>query len=83
MSKSYVPYYRVSTKQQGHSGLGLESQVSAVERTTYVRTTGHYLLRTKRSSPAVTTVKPHFGESDEARPLCPGNACHRETGPPE
>ena len=30
MSKKYVGYYRVSTKQQGKSGLGLESQQNAV-----------------------------------------------------
>ena len=30
--KNYVAYYRVSTKQQGASGLGLESQKSIVEK---------------------------------------------------
>jgi DNA invertase Pin-like site-specific DNA recombinase len=31
MCKSYVAYYRVSSKEQGVSGLGLEAQQSAVE----------------------------------------------------
>ena len=30
-TKSYVPYYRVSTKKQGNSGLGLEGQQAAVQ----------------------------------------------------
>lgn len=29
--KKYVPYYRVSTKKQKRSGLGLESQKAIVE----------------------------------------------------
>ncbi|MGK0291001.1 MAG: DNA invertase Pin-like site-specific DNA recombinase, partial [bacterium] len=28
----YVAYYRVSTKQQGHSGLGLEGQTETVKK---------------------------------------------------
>jgi DNA invertase Pin-like site-specific DNA recombinase len=37
-----LPYYRVSTKQQGESGLGLEAQKAAVEA--YARQTGARIL---------------------------------------
>jgi DNA invertase Pin-like site-specific DNA recombinase len=37
----YIPYYRVSTKQQGESGLGLEAQQAAVE--SFVRQTGGHI----------------------------------------
>lgn len=30
--KKYIAYYRVSTKEQGNSGLGLEAQINIVER---------------------------------------------------
>lgn len=42
MSDALVAYYRVSTRQQGQSGLGLEAQRAAVE--TYVASIGATLL---------------------------------------
>jgi DNA invertase Pin-like site-specific DNA recombinase len=41
-----IPYYRVSTKRQGHSGLGLEAQKAAVEA--YGRQTGARILASYR-----------------------------------
>ena len=40
--QSFVAYYRVSTKRQGQSGLGLEAQESAVAR--HVKSTGGNLV---------------------------------------
>ncbi|RKN83351.1 recombinase family protein [Ulvibacterium marinum] len=40
---NYIAYYRVSTKEQGHSGLGLESQQESVRR--YISGTGGKLLK--------------------------------------
>ena len=39
-----IPYYRVSTKKQGDSGLGLESQQTTVE--TYAKQTGAIIIGT-------------------------------------
>lgn len=44
--KKLVAYYRVSTRQQGESGLGLEGQVAAVE--TYARGQGAEIVRAYR-----------------------------------
>jgi DNA invertase Pin-like site-specific DNA recombinase len=44
--KKLVAYYRVSTKQQGESGLGLEGQVAAVA--TFARTNGAEIVRAYR-----------------------------------
>jgi DNA invertase Pin-like site-specific DNA recombinase len=44
--ESLVAYYRVSTAQQGASGLGLEGQVAAVEQ--YARDRGAAILRAYR-----------------------------------
>ncbi len=42
MTASYIAYYRVSTQQQGRSGLGLEAQHEAVAR--YVAQNGGVVL---------------------------------------
>src|SRR4051794_40681889 len=44
--RTLVAYYRVSTAQQGASGLGLEGQVAAVEQ--YARARGSAILRAYR-----------------------------------
>jgi DNA invertase Pin-like site-specific DNA recombinase len=44
--KKLVAYYRVSTKQQGASGLGLEGQMAAVA--TFARTNGAEIVRAYR-----------------------------------
>ena len=41
--KKYIPYYRVSTKRQGVSGLGLEGQKAIVEA--YVKSKGGEILK--------------------------------------
>ncbi len=38
----YIPYFRVSTQEQGRSGLGIEGQRAAVE--SYLRTNGGVLV---------------------------------------
>ena len=43
MSKRFVAYYRVSTKRQGRSGLGLDAQKSAVEN--YLNASDYELVR--------------------------------------
>jgi len=41
--RRYIVYYRVSTKAQGHSGLGLEAQKATVEQ--FLSSSGGALLR--------------------------------------
>lgn len=42
MVQAFIPYYRVSTKKQGDSGLGLESQQATVEA--YAKQTGAIII---------------------------------------
>jgi DNA invertase Pin-like site-specific DNA recombinase len=42
MAQALIPYYRVSTKKQGDSGLGLESQQATVEA--YAKQTGSTII---------------------------------------
>jgi DNA invertase Pin-like site-specific DNA recombinase len=44
MAQSVIPYYRVSTKKQGESGLGLESQQATVEA--YAKQNGSTIIGT-------------------------------------
>jgi DNA invertase Pin-like site-specific DNA recombinase len=46
MSSKLIAYYRVSTKEQGESGLGLEGQTAAVEA--YAKAIGATILRSYR-----------------------------------
>jgi len=43
--RKIIAYYRVSTKKQGESGLGLEAQQAAVEA--YARQTGAKIIGVK------------------------------------
>ena len=76
-----IAYYRVSTKKQGESGLGLEGQEAAVQ--SYARQTGATI---KANYVEVESWKradrPQLAKALGSRPPAQGNACRRQAGPP-
>ena len=69
MNKTYICYHRVSTKTQGVSGLGLDSQQSSTEN--YVKQNGGVILG--------SYVEVESGKNNErgkgSKNLSFGNAC--------
>jgi len=68
--ENYVAYYRVSTKGQGQSGLGLTAQQRSVEQ--YISSTGGDLIKT------YTDIE--SGRKDDRPSLMKGLAKVKETG---
>ena len=76
-----IAYYRVSTKQQGDSGLGLDAQKTAVEA--YAKNAGAKILASYREvESGKLAERPELALRPGPCPAKQGNAGCRQAGPP-
>ena len=76
-----IPYYRVSTRKQGESGLGLEAQQSCVAD--FARYGQHEIIATYQEiETGKRADRPELGQGDRPCEASQGDAGHRQVGPP-